>query len=283
MSSELALRKLSVSGRQNRWFEGLIAILAIVNLVLIFFDLSYLYLRDFYLQTFPALTQAYDPVKGIESHSETQNYLNKVNELQEQVSQTGLQSPQAAELLEQLQIISRQMIEDNPFDVANKSNMLEKIKNEMRSRVGEDSARSAFAVFWSQAYLSQVGWQQEINFFNTQIRPLIETNYYRDINRFGKSLDRFWLIDLPFVILFALEILARTYYISRRKPELSWLEALLRRWYDIFLVLPFWRWLRVIPVTLRLYQAHLLNLEPFRKELNYDFAISFAEEITSSH
>ncbi|MBD0347482.1 MAG: hypothetical protein ICV63_22205, partial [Coleofasciculus sp. Co-bin14] len=33
------------------------------------------------------------------------------------------------------------------------------------------------------------------------------------------------------------------------------------------------------PVTLRLYQAELLDLDPFRKQLNYDFAISFAEEI----
>jgi len=44
-------------------------------------------------------------------------------------------------------------------------------------------------------------------------------------------------------------------------------------------VLPFWRWLRVIPVTIRLYQAGLLNLEPARKQLNYDFAVSFAEHI----
>jgi hypothetical protein len=35
----------------------------------------------------------------------------------------------------------------------------------------------------------------------------------------------------------------------------------------------------VIPVTLRLYQANLLNLDPFRKQLNYDFAASFAEEL----
>jgi hypothetical protein len=186
MLSKIALRKSSVSGRKNRWFERLIAVLALVNLVLIFFDLSYVPLRDFYLKTFPPLTQAYDPVKGIEPHPETQDYLNKVNELKEQVSQTGLQSPQAAELLEEVRTLSRQMIEDNPFDVANKSNTLEKIKNEIRSRAGEDSARSAFAVFWSKAYLSQVGWQEEINFFNTQIRPLIEKNYYRDINRFGK-------------------------------------------------------------------------------------------------
>jgi len=279
MSSKLAIRKTSNPRLRTSWFKRIIALLAVVNLVLVFFDLTYIPLRDFYLQIFPPLTQIYDPVKGIEPHPETQNYLNRVNELEEQVLQTGLQSPPTAAVLENLQNLSHRIIEDNPFEGANKTSTLEKIKNEIRGRVGVDSARDAFATFWSQPYLAQAGWQQEINFFNTEIRPFIETNYYRDIDRFGKFVNRFWLIDLPFISLFALEILGRTYYISRRKPELNWLEALLRRWYDVFLVLPFWRWLRVIPVTLRLYQANLLNLDPFRKQLNYDFAASFAEEL----
>lgn len=278
MGSKRAKRKLD--NRQNRWFERLIAILALLNLGLVFFDLSYLHLRDFYLQVVPSLTQVYDPVKGVEPHPETQNYLSAVNQLEQQVLQTGLRSPQAESSLAELRILSNQMIEDNPFDLANKSGTLAKIKNEIRLRVGEKSAREAFATFWSPAYLSQAGWQQELTFFNTQIQPLIQTNYYRDINRLGKFVDYFWLIDLPFIIIFSLELLARTFYISRSNPQLNWLEAILRRWYDIFLVIPFWRWLRVIPVTIRLYQADLLNLEPLRAQLNHDFAISFAEEIT---
>lgn len=279
MSSKLAIRKPSTSELRTSWFERLIAILAVLNLVLVFFDLSYIALRDFYLATVPGLTQLYDPVKGIEPHPETQNYLSTVNALEEQVLQTGLQSPKAEQLLEQLQQLSNRLVTDNPFQGANKSNTLEKIQHEMRIRVGDNYAREALATFWSSAYLSQAGWQQEIQFFNTEIYPLIARNYYRDIGRFGRFVDYFWLVDLPFIIVFALEILARTYYTSRRKPELNWLEAILRRWYDFFLVLPFWRWLRVIPVTLRLYQTELLDLDPFRKQLNYDFAISFAEEI----
>ena len=48
----------------------------------------------------------------------------------------------------------------------------------------------------------------------------------------------------------------------------------------MFLLLPFWRWLRVIPVTIRLYESRLLNLEPLRAQLNHDFAVSFAQELT---
>jgi hypothetical protein len=37
--------------------ERLIASLAVINLVLVFFNISYLYGRDFYLQTIPTLVQ----------------------------------------------------------------------------------------------------------------------------------------------------------------------------------------------------------------------------------
>ncbi|MBE9211950.1 hypothetical protein IQ247_04305 [Plectonema cf. radiosum LEGE 06105] len=278
MTSKKNIRKYPVV--RNRWFEKLIAILAVINLCLVFFDLTYIHYRDFYLQVLPHLTQIYDPIKGIEPHPETQNYLDKVRELEEQISQTGLQSPQAESLLDELQLFSNQIIQDNPFDVANKSGTLAKIKNKIRLRTNQQSGRDAFNVFWSPTYLSEMGWQSEINFFNSQVRPLINSNYYRDIDRFGKFINRFWLIDLPFVIIFALEFLARTYYIGRRNPSLNWLEAMLRRWYDLFLLLPQWRWLRVIPVTIRLYQSNLINLEPLRSQLNHDFAVSFAEEIT---
>jgi hypothetical protein len=36
----------------------------------------------------------------------------------------------------------------------------------------------------------------------------------------------------------------------------------------------------VIPVSIRLYQADLINLEPLRSQLNHDFAVNFAQEIT---
>lgn len=265
---------------RNRWFDRLIAILALLNLCLVFFNLTYLSWRDFYLQLSPNITQIYDPIKGIQLHPETQNYLNRVAALEEQILQTGLQSPQAETLLSELRLLSRQMIEDNPFAVADKSANLAKVKHEIRLRTNQQSARDALNTFWSPAYLSQRSWQSEINFFNTEIRPLINSNYYRDIGRFGNFVSYFWLIDLPFVIIFALDFFARTFYISRRNPDLNWLEAMLRRWYDLFLLLPFWRWLRVIPVTIRLYQADLLNLDPVRSQLNYDFAVGFAEEIT---
>lgn len=266
--------------RRIIWFERLMAITAIVNLGLVLFDLSYIPWRDLYLRNLPKVTQIYDPIKGIERHRETENYLATVDVLQKQVSQTRLQSPQVKIKLEEMRLLSTEMIDSNPFAAVDKSGTLEKIKNRMRDRIGKESSKQAFATFWSQPYLSQKGWNQEINFFNQKIRPLIATNYYRHIGENGEFIDKFWIIDLPFVILFSIELITRCFYIKRRHPDFSWLNAIFWRWYDLFLLLPFWRWLRIIPVLVRLDKARLLNLQPLRHQIHQGIVANFAEEIT---
>jgi hypothetical protein len=263
------------------------AIATTVNFGLVIFDYTYVPWRDFYLNRLPEVTEIYDPIKGIEPHRETQQYLNLVDALEQQVSQTGLQSPQAAALLEQLRRFSGEMIQTNPFALANKTGTLEKIKNRMRDRIGEESSRTAFNIFWSQEHLLKVGWQKEIDFFNRSIRPLITTNYYRTIGENSEFTDEFWRIDSYFIALFSIEFLIRTFIISRRHVGLKWQDAMLWRWYDILLIVPFellpflrWTWLRIIPVTIRLHQAKLLNLEPVRRQVTQGFVASLAQEIT---
>ncbi|MDM9380981.1 hypothetical protein QUB80_09715 [Chlorogloeopsis sp. ULAP01] len=262
------------------WIERLMAIIATINLGLVLFNLSYVPWRDFYLRHLPQLTRIYDPIKGIESHRETEKYLRTVNELQEVVNKTGLNSPEAKARLEELSRLSTEMIDDNPFAVAGKSGTLEKIKNRMRDRLRQESAKQAFATFWSQNYLLQNGWTKEFNFFNRQIRPLIATNYFRQIGENGEFIDYFWIIDLPFVFIFAIDLAVRSYYIKRRYLGFSWLNAILWRWYDLLFLLPFWRWLRMIPVLVRLDKAKLLNLQPLRQQIHLGVVTSFAEEIT---
>ncbi|WP_442941211.1 hypothetical protein [Nostoc sp.] len=256
------------------------AIAATVNLGLVLFDLSYVPWRDFYLRKLPQIIKIYDPIKGIEAHRDTKSYLEAVDALEEQVNQTGLQSPQVNGRLIQISRLSSEMIDSNPFAGVNKSGTLEKIKNRMRDRIGNESAKQSFATFWSQPYLSQKGWDQENNFFNQRIRPLIASNYYRQIGESGEFVNDFWMIDLPFVILFGIELLGHTFLIRRQHPGFSWLEAVLWRWYDLFLLLPFWRWLRIIPVLVRLDQAQLLNLHSVRKQVNQGIVANFAEELT---
>ena len=70
------------------------ALLALANLGLVGFDLSYVPWRNFWFRNFPGVTQVYDRVKGIEPHRDTEAYLDSVNALQQELQQTGLQSPQ---------------------------------------------------------------------------------------------------------------------------------------------------------------------------------------------
>ncbi|MDA0866789.1 MAG: hypothetical protein O2890_10290 [Cyanobacteria bacterium] len=252
-----------------------------MNLILVLFDTSYIRFRDIYLQFIPEVTVWYgETLKGIEPERSTVAYLETVEKLKEQVAQTGLTSIQAETLLADLREKSQALIDENPFQIANKSGTLERIKNQMRDRTGTDSSKRAFATFWSVGYLTQEGWSQEISYFNEDIIPLMETNYFRRIGEDGGPLDLFVLLDGWFVALFGLELLARTFYISRRYQNANWLDALLLRWYDLFFFLPFWRWLRAIPVLIRLNQSQLVNLIPLRNRINRVFITNFAVELT---
>ncbi|NDJ16430.1 hypothetical protein [Myxacorys almedinensis] len=264
------------------WLERAIAVLAAINLALVFFDLSYLYARSFYLQVSPQLVQKYDFVKGIRPYPETQAYLDQVAALESHVVQFGLQSADVETALTKLRREARSqgLSQENGFAGDSRSDAIATINQTLKARTGATSDREAYDRFWSQPYLTQTGWQAAIAFWNTQIRPLLAANYYRQVDRFGHFVDYFWLIDLPFILLFAVDTLSRIRAIGQRQPELSWLEASLRRWYDFFLLLPFWRWLRVLPVSVRLYQADLLDLEPLRAEAQHDFVIGFAAELT---
>ncbi|ASC69840.1 hypothetical protein XM38_007700 [Halomicronema hongdechloris C2206] len=270
------------------WFERLMALIALVNLALVLFDLSYIRFRDFYLKFVPELTEWYGATyKGIQPERSTVTYLETVDRLEEQVAQTGLQSRQATILLNQLQQQSIELIDENPFQVANKSGTLERIKNMMRDRIGTDSAKVAFRTFWSQDHLSQNPWSEEIDFFNDDIKPLMQTNYFRRIGIDGLPLDWFWQIDGWFILVFGLELAARSFYLCRHYKNVTWLDALLWRWYDLLMVLPFSAvrmpvlgLSRTITVAIRLDQSQLIDLQPLRNRINRFFISQVAIELT---
>jgi len=279
MTIQKQLRKASRLDKRL-WFERVMAIATLINLSLVAFDLSYIPWRDFYLRQLPGFTQEYGAqFKGIEPYRSTDIYLQTVTALEKQITQTGVRSPQALSLLEKLRVQSAEIIEEDPFQTANKSGTLERIKRRMREHTGQESSKQAFEIFWSPAYLSQTSWNSSLTFFNRQIAPLIRTNYFRGISENGAPIDLFWKIDLGFLVLFGVELLARTFALSRL-DKVTWLDALLWRWYDLLLLLPFWRWLRIIPVLVRLNQSKLVNLNPVSDRLTKGLVTSVAVELT---
>ena len=268
---------------QRRW-DCFVALWAGLNLVVVAFDLTYVPLRTFWLQrnlypipsvplavpltVLPDVTPWVDPIKGIEPHRETQAYLDAFAQLDRSLASLPPgASPNAEQrrLLERQVALTQAMIDSNPFLASGGTGTLEKIKNRLRQRADDDSAKQAAAELLSPAQIRSTGWRKERRFWQQQVLPLVATNYWRSIDENGRPTDHFWRLDLLlFQSVFALDILLRVIRLKRRLPGLRWRDALLRRWIDLPLMLPFWRWLRVVPVLARLQEAGFVNIEPLR-------------------
>jgi hypothetical protein len=266
----------------NQWLkklEALIALIALANLGLVLFDISYIRFRDLYFRYLPQLTQRYDWVKGIEPYRDTEQYLKEVDGLETAIAQQGINSAQVSQSLKDLNDRSVTMIQEDPFRVANKSGNLEKLKNQMRKHMANKSAKDSFRAFWSLQHLNEQNWRTELAFFNKGFRPMMAANYFRPIDESGDFVDRFWIIDLGFVGLFAVDILLRVLWI-RQRHRTSWKDAILWRWYDLLLLVPAWRIVRIVPVAIRLHQARLINLQNIQDQVNRNIAENIAGEVT---
>jgi hypothetical protein len=275
----LSAQRVTASRLWRHW-DRAVALWAGVNLVVVLFDITYIPLRTFWLQRnltplpqvplvvpltlLPDITPYVDPLKGIQPHRETQAYLQAFERL-DQALLAAESLPRTAALRQRQLELTVAMINENPFAASGNSGTLEKIKNRLRQRAQHDSVQQAAALLLSDGWLQQRPWQQERRFWQQQVLPLVATSYWRSIDENGRPTDHFWRLDLLlFQSVFALDILLRVVRLRRRFPGLSWRDALLRRWIDLPLLLPFWRLLRLAPVVERLSQARLINVEPLR-------------------
>ena len=285
------------SGLGRRW-DRFVALWAALNLLWVAFDITYIPLRTFWLQrnlyplpsmplvlplTFiPDITPWVDPIKGIEPHRETQAYLGQFDRMDVALRQArpGDLSPSQRQLLAEQVRLTDEMIDSNPMLASGTSGTLEKIKNRLRQRADRDSAKQAAAVLLSPAWLASHPWEKERLFWRQQVLPLVATTYWRSIDENGRPTDHFWRYDLIlFQSVFVLDILLRAHRLRRRLPGLSWNRALLRRWIDLPLLLPFWRLLRVVPVLERLHTSWLITIEPIRAVISRGVVALLAVEL----
>jgi len=234
----------------GRGWDRFVALWASLNLLLVVFDITYVPLRNFWLQrhlylfpglplaipltVLPDITPLYDPVKGIEPHRDTEQFRQAWQELDRELQRHPPTAPTSQRLLQRQVDLTQRMIEENPFLAANKTGTLEKIKNRLRLRAGSDSAQQAAAELLRPARLQRLGWDQERRYWQQELLPLVATNYWRSIDETGRPTERFWRLDLvAFQSVFLLDVLLRVLSLRRRLPGLSWRDALLRRWTDL--------------------------------------------------
>lgn len=222
--------------------EWVLLVVATVNLAWVVFDLSYIPLHDYYTLYLSDVTRLYDPVKGIEPHHTTQNYLRTIDELEAGHTGANPDLQRQTALLASLREQSALIVDENPFLLVDKQGTLERIKNRIRLHVfgtKRASSKASFLKFWSQANFTASRWTGELAFFDKSLRPLFEVNYYRSYAEDGEFVDNYWRqFDLWFMGLFALEFLARTVATHSRYPKLTWREAAGSNSIDLLTLLP---------------------------------------------
>jgi hypothetical protein len=217
--------------------EWLFLAVATVNLVWVIFDLSYVQLRDFYVLRVPELVRLYDPMKGIEPHRITERYLRTVDAYKA-AADAGDATREAA-LLPVLRILSAQIVDDSPFELAGKQGTLERIKNRIRRHVGDSSSKQSFLRFWSGQNMTPTRRVQQLEFFDKQLRPLFAVNYYRNYGEDGEFVDGYFRrVDVWFMGIFALELMLRTFVTYRSHPRWTWQRCFSENSFDGLNLLP---------------------------------------------
>jgi hypothetical protein len=242
---------------------------ALINLTLICFDLTYLPLRPTYFRFTPIVTTVYDRVHGIEPHPLTSRLIAEVDTT-EQLLRLDPDSPKLEEHLARLRALTTRVLVENPFDRSGQTRQLEIIRlvvgrqtNHLTGELRDPAAaRIAAEEFWtgSRQLLSL-----RFDLFNQRIRPGLALNYHREFNLSGRLTDYFWLIDLPFLMLFWIEFVVRWFLAVRRRTHARWFFFPIFNWYDVLGLIPLaafrpFRLLRAVSMYMRLRRSELSRI-----------------------
>lgn len=298
-------------------YEILFSLALLANILLAIFDALYLFNIPYVDRTFrdvqlilaerfdfmkhrePGVVLFYDPLKGIEPHRTTVGYLKKFDRLKERLqNEDGNLNPETQRLLAELIVDMEAIVDKRPplsdFSLAEKDGTLENLKNKMRlhflipgEKLRGKSAKKSFRRFFSAANLSPERRGGEIAFFDNEIRPLLEQNYFRWIGDDGQPKDYYSRrIDIWFVLLlFWPDFLIRWGYAVHRRKYRRWYLFPLRNWSYVFtLILPHhaaWlRLLRLIPLYQRLNANNWLPGGGVMPNIIHENASIIAEEIS---
>ena len=237
-----------------------------INLCLILFDISYLWLRPIYFRYVPVVTRVWDPVLGIEPHPLTDELIEKAA-----IAGELLAIDPASEglpvRLDELQALTLRVFVENPFERSGQTADLDAIKETMAretshhtSQLRNPEVMSEIArEFWSGA---PELLRHRFALFDRQVEPRLAVNYFRGYDLDGRLEDHFWKIDLPFLVLFWIEFMVRWGLAVRRRTYARWYFFPIFYWYDLLSLIPVTvlrplRLLRIVSIYMRLRQSEL--------------------------
>jgi hypothetical protein len=284
-----------MKNKKRRWislpllWDGLMVYLAIVNVLFIGFDFTYLWFRPFYVNSVPWVARHYDRVKGIEPHPTTSRYIELVDETRELVSR-GATPEQLEPGLKELRQLSQELLDDPVFFFHDENRSMAAIRFWVVAEMGRPHAAAAHRATVEQAFVQLWTYQPDglaarLDFFDEKLRPIMAPNYFREFDPdSGKLIDHSWLIDLPFLCLFALEFLVRWGLAIRRHTYRTWYLFPLFNWYDALGLIPYFRLFRLFRIAsiyIRLHRSSLtvIGQDVISRTVKF-VAQAIAEEIT---
>ncbi len=240
--------------------------LALINLTLIAFDLTYLWLRPTYFRYVPVVTTVYDPVLGIEPHPLTEELLEEAERARE-LLRLDPESARLDEHLANLRTLTARVLIENPFERSGQTRNLTVMRVVIASELDmktmqlrdDAAATEAAARFWSG---SPQLLKHRFKLFDEKLRPLLAVNYYREYGLGGRLVDHFWILDLPFLLVFWVEFLVRWIVALRRRTHARWFFFPIFNWYDVLGLIPLtvfrpFRLLRAVSMYMRLRRSEL--------------------------
>ncbi len=263
---------------------------ALINLWMIVFDLTYLWLRPYYFRYVPVITRLYDPVKGIEPHPLTGQFLEVISETRTLVARDP-DSPEVANRVELLRELTARILLENPFERSGQTATYQTIVQEVARSVGVTPGalrnpaqlRRALTVLWPD---DPVELRYRLDHLDPAFIRNLELNYHREFDRGGHLTDHFWKLDLPFLLLFWVEFLGRWYLAIRRREHARWYFFPIFNWYDVLGLLPTayfrpFRLLRLVSVYMRLRRSDLskIGTDFFSRTVAY-FSNIITEEVS---
>jgi hypothetical protein len=264
----IPLRRIDIRALTPRlWWDLFMVLVATLNLYLIVFDLTYLWLRPYYFRYLPAVVRLYDPIKGITPHPVTAR-LVEAAERAERALELG-HDDRLAEQLERLRALSVRMVESNPFERSGQEHNLEVVKlvvvdqvlnGEVRpEHLDDEEVARLFTRFWSG---DEPQLARRLELFEERLAPLLAVNYTRGFGLDGRPEDHFWKLDLPFLTLFIIEFAVRWILAVRRRKYPRWFLFPIFNWYDLLGLVPtkhlrFFRLFRIGSIYVRLRRSGL--------------------------
>jgi len=284
------VRKLPRRSKLRLAWDLFMVWVALINLWMILFDLTYLWLRPTYVTYIPVVSRIYDPVKGIEPHPLTE-------EMHEQLEATEaelVRDPRSSEIAREvtrLRELTVRIVRENPFERAGQGNAIEIIKDRLAEsidRTGDaladpDELNRAAEAFWPDDPNALLARFQNLD---PKIARALRLNYYRGYDLRGRPIDHFWLLDLPFLILFWIEFSVRWILALKRRTYARWFFFPIFNWYDVLGLIPVavfrpFRLLRAVSMYMRLRRSELSNVgkDVFTRLVMY-FSNIITEEVS---